>query len=192
VTPTLIPLDLGPYFTRSYRAGARVHSDSWGGTSSMYSTRCRTLDAFAYANKDFLSVTTAGNQGGSGGTNQPCVAKNTLCVGAASTNSGDASWSLRLEQTGSTFLLTPAIFGLHPLLLDPVVSARVVIAAPADGCSRDSIPSAARGAVLVASRGGTLPSSRLRRIHRAVSTSACVRYRLPVRHQGAGGCRCRR
>ena len=40
----------------------------------------------------------ATHQGGVGGTNQPCVAKNTLCVGSATANGGESGWSLRLEK----------------------------------------------------------------------------------------------
>jgi hypothetical protein len=74
----------GQYFARPYSAGVRVHSDSWGTYgSSDYDSRSRSLDRFVRLHRDFLSVTAAGNFGPNEGTvAAPCVAKNTLCVGA--------------------------------------------------------------------------------------------------------------
>ena len=39
------------------QAGARVHSDSWGATLSVYDMRAMTLDSFVFEHPDFLPIT---------------------------------------------------------------------------------------------------------------------------------------
>lgn len=78
-------------------AGARVHSDSWGeSTSGVYSTTDYQVDAFVAANPDMIVVVSCGNTGDKSGTASRCtspgIAKNALTVGAAvSTPAGNAA-----------------------------------------------------------------------------------------------------
>lgn len=62
------------------RAGARIHSASWGVPDYMYSGVDRDIDRYIYSgNDDLLFVTAAGNYGPSNGTiASPGLAKNVL------------------------------------------------------------------------------------------------------------------
>lgn len=76
------------YFPRTYRVGARIHSDSWGSNFVSYDFDCESLDKYAYETPDFLSIFSAGNYGllqsQYGVTvNAPALAKNTIAVGNA-------------------------------------------------------------------------------------------------------------
>lgn len=51
-------------FEYSYAAGARVHSDSWGGRAFSYDRDCALVDGFTWSHRDFVSVVAAGNDGG--------------------------------------------------------------------------------------------------------------------------------
>ena len=92
-----IPDDLLDLFQPAYDAGARIHSNSWGGGRlRVYSKKCTDLDKFIWDNKDFLVVVAATNQGRQsasvsseislGSVNSPGVAKNCLTVGASENN----------------------------------------------------------------------------------------------------------
>lgn len=51
-------------FAQSYAAGARIHSDSWGGrTTYTYDHDCVLVDTFTWQHRDFVSVVAAGNDG---------------------------------------------------------------------------------------------------------------------------------
>lgn len=83
-------------FQAAYDQGARIHSNSWGGTDpGRYGRNGRALDQFVWRNKDFLVVVAAGNEGRTveqpessdgvielGGVVSPGTAKNCLTVGA--------------------------------------------------------------------------------------------------------------
>eukprot|EP00475_Leptophrys_vorax_P009652 TRINITY_DN1638_c0_g1_i1.p1 TRINITY_DN1638_c0_g1~~TRINITY_DN1638_c0_g1_i1.p1 ORF type:complete len:840 (+),score=182.44 TRINITY_DN1638_c0_g1_i1:279-2522(+) len=75
-----------------YKAGARVHSASWGGTSNSYTSLDEDFDGFMYENPDFLIVVAAGNCGESDSScttsgfysvGTPAIAKNVISVGAS-------------------------------------------------------------------------------------------------------------
>ncbi len=87
-----IPNDLRALFQFAYDAGARVHSNSWGGGEpGDYDDQCRQFDEFVWNNKDMCFVIAAGNDGtdadGNGHINpgsvtSPGTAKNCITVGA--------------------------------------------------------------------------------------------------------------
>ena len=84
-----IPASMSELFHPAYYAGARIHSDSWGGGYD-YDSFCLDVDEFAYSNPDFLAIFAAGNDGPSSGTIlSPALAKNAVAV-AASSNTGNA------------------------------------------------------------------------------------------------------
>ena len=86
-----IPDDLqNRYFPCPYKSGARVSSNSWGGSFAGYSDFSASLDAFTVDNDDMLVVFAAGNDGFWQGSvprpfsvGTPSVAKNALAVGAS-------------------------------------------------------------------------------------------------------------
>ena len=58
------PNSFADIFAQSYTAGARVHSDSWGGrTTYTYDRDSVLVDAFTWQHPDFVSVVAAGNDG---------------------------------------------------------------------------------------------------------------------------------
>jgi len=87
-----LPEDLGPLFEQAYRAGARIHTNSWGApTAGLYTTKARTVDEFAWNNPDMLILFSAGNEGADDNGNgvvdpdsigSPATAKNCLSIGA--------------------------------------------------------------------------------------------------------------
>ncbi|MBC7224599.1 MAG: S8 family serine peptidase, partial [Anaerolineae bacterium] len=100
-----IPPDLNALFLPPYEDGARVHNDSWGVPASdggyVYDLTARQVDAFTWAQPDFLVVVAAGNAGvdadrdgvvdrASVGT--PATAKNCLAVGASENYRVEGDW----------------------------------------------------------------------------------------------------
>jgi subtilisin family serine protease len=91
-------------FAPGYRAGARIHSSSWGiPGQNFYSGYDRAMDAYMYKNPDFLYVVAAGNAGFGDKRNTvatPAICKNGISVGA----SGNASPHTRPEQGGPNYV----------------------------------------------------------------------------------------
>ncbi|MEM9275230.1 MAG: S8 family serine peptidase, partial [Cyanobacteria bacterium P01_F01_bin.143] len=92
-----IPEHLNNLFETTYNRGARIHSNSWGGSvPGEYTQECEELDKFVWNHKDFLVVVAAGNEGkhsysvrlgiDQGSVVAPAVAKNCLTVGASENN----------------------------------------------------------------------------------------------------------
>lgn len=87
-----IPADLKDLFSDAYEAGARIHSNSWGGGDpGVYDELCQALDEWVWLHKDFCVLVAAGNDGsdsdGDGAINptsvtSPATAKNCITVGA--------------------------------------------------------------------------------------------------------------
>ncbi|MGW4203274.1 S8 family serine peptidase [Streptomyces sp. NPDC004726] len=87
-----LPTDLEPLFEQAYRAGARIHTNSWGSPAAgVYTGTARAVDAFMWRNRDMLILFSAGNSGddldGDGlidpdSVGAPGTAKNCLTVGA--------------------------------------------------------------------------------------------------------------
>jgi subtilisin family serine protease len=85
-----LPDDLSLYYSFAYRLGARVHSDSWGGSTPSYDALAQETDAFCWEHDSFLPVFAAGNFGV---VANPATSKNALAVGAvvAATSAGPVS-----------------------------------------------------------------------------------------------------
>eukprot|EP00276_Gloeochaete_wittrockiana_P000784 CAMPEP_0184670316 /NCGR_PEP_ID=MMETSP0308-20130426/81712_1 /TAXON_ID=38269 /ORGANISM="Gloeochaete witrockiana, Strain SAG 46.84" /LENGTH=920 /DNA_ID=CAMNT_0027117013 /DNA_START=845 /DNA_END=3607 /DNA_ORIENTATION=+ len=88
-TDAAIPSDLNLEAARD--AGAMIQTNSWGcgrpdNGCFMYDYRCNQIDTFTFNNPEFLVIFAAGNYGSFGPSTvvNPCLAKNTICVGAAS------------------------------------------------------------------------------------------------------------
>lgn len=91
-----VPVDAGDLMRQAYRAGARIHSNSWGsysaGTYSSYTTNSSQVDAAGWEHSDQLVLFAAGNNGvdaNKDGVIDPDslleqgAAKNVLTVGAS-------------------------------------------------------------------------------------------------------------
>ena len=85
-----LPDDLSLYYGAAYRLGARIHSDSWGGSTPSYDALAQETDAFCWEHDSFLPVFAAGNFGV---VANPATSKNALAVGAvvAATTAGPIS-----------------------------------------------------------------------------------------------------
>lgn len=91
-----LPEDLTDLFTPAYAAGARIHTNSWGGGPlGAYTGNAREVDKFMWNHRDMLIHFSAGNEGedadGNGVIDQdsigsPGTAKNCLTVGACENN----------------------------------------------------------------------------------------------------------
>jgi hypothetical protein len=78
-----IPTSLTSAYTNAYSSGARIHSNSWGGTDNTYDSYCVDIDNFMWNNQQFLVVFAAGNAGpGASTVGFPGTAKNCITVGA--------------------------------------------------------------------------------------------------------------
>jgi len=119
-----LPADLKRLFQPAYDAGVRIHNNSWGAfLHARYGATSLQVDAFVYANPDFLPVVAAGNDGSClpgrmekrqgfidyPSMASPASAKNCLTVGASRssrTTGGFAqlSWS---QAWKTTFPLEP-------------------------------------------------------------------------------------
>lgn len=88
-----LPVNLEELFQQAYDAGARIHSNSWGGGDfGAYDEYCEAVDRFMWTHKDFLILFAAGNDGSDGDRDgvvdpgsitPPATAKNCITVGAA-------------------------------------------------------------------------------------------------------------
>lgn len=76
--------DMTALFLQALRGGARVHSDSWGGsTAGAYTTDDWTVDRFLSEHEEMTIFFSAGNSGPAiGTTGSPANAKNAIAVGA--------------------------------------------------------------------------------------------------------------
>lgn len=76
---------VGDIFDSAYRAGARVHTNSWGNLGGLYGQMSFDVDQYTYDHPEFMIVFAAGNSGDLGPKTiiSPGNAKNTLSVGAA-------------------------------------------------------------------------------------------------------------
>lgn len=93
-----IPNDLTALFGQAYRAGARIHSDSWGSESQgAYDSTSADVDRFVWNNPDMAIVIAAGNSGYNkddkstvyNSVSTPGTAKNAITVGASENDRPD-------------------------------------------------------------------------------------------------------
>ncbi len=78
-----IPTSCAAAYTSAYNLGARIHSNSWGGSENSYDTYAAGVDDFMWSHPDFLVVFAAGNSGSASSTvTYPGTAKNCITVGA--------------------------------------------------------------------------------------------------------------
>lgn len=75
----------GNFLTNAYNQGARIGSNSWGGTDrGSYGSLSRVVDEFIWTHPDYLALFAAGNAGSRSYTvNSPSTAKNGLSIGAS-------------------------------------------------------------------------------------------------------------
>jgi serine protease AprX len=89
-----VPPKLDKLFDSAYKAGARIHSNSWGSPKSLgaYDAFASQVDEYVWNNDDMLIVFAAGNSGTDmdkdgridpGSVSSPGTAKNSLTVGAS-------------------------------------------------------------------------------------------------------------
>lgn len=88
-----IPDNIAELFLQAYEAGARVHSNSWGGDGfGAYDQQCNDLDLFVWDHKDMVIIFAAGNDGEDRNRDgkideqsitPPATAKNCIAVGAS-------------------------------------------------------------------------------------------------------------
>jgi hypothetical protein len=85
--------DYGDIFEQAFRAGARIHSDSWGSEAAgNYTTESSVVDEFLYKHEDFSLFFAAGNAGpfsmtlDSPGTGKNCVTVGALIDGSLGSN----------------------------------------------------------------------------------------------------------
>jgi len=86
-------------------AGARIHSASWGSSSSSYTSDARQFDDFVHRNPEHLVVIAAGNSGsfGAGSVGSPATLKNGLAVGASCNAGTDIDGLVSFSSRGPTF-----------------------------------------------------------------------------------------
>ena len=76
--------ELDKIFDTAYRAGARVHTNSWGNMGGIYGQLSMDVDKYLHQHEDFFVLFSAGNDGYNGlkSVSSPGNAKNCLTVGA--------------------------------------------------------------------------------------------------------------
>lgn len=90
----IVPGDLKIVFSQAYRAGVRIHSNSWGDPESkgVYSSEASQVDQFVWDNPDMVILFAAGNDGvdadadgriDPGSVSAPATSKNIISVGAS-------------------------------------------------------------------------------------------------------------
>ncbi|MCU0613138.1 MAG: S8 family serine peptidase, partial [Candidatus Eisenbacteria bacterium] len=76
------PTALTTAFQSAYTAGARIHTNSWGGSSNEYDSYAEDIDAFMWENRNFLVFFAMGNAGPNASTiGYPGTAKDCVSVG---------------------------------------------------------------------------------------------------------------
>lgn len=124
-----LPSDLNSLFQQAYNAGARVHSDSWGGgAAGDYDSHAVDVDQFIWNHPDMTIVFAAGNEGtdanrngviDTGSISPPATAKNAIAVGASESNRPpNSGWGGYSNYTwGGTW---PSWFPARPISTDYV------------------------------------------------------------------------
>jgi hypothetical protein len=91
-------------YQQAYNAGARIHSNSWGGdTAGAYTSDCQTVDKFIYNHEDFQFFFANGNAGSGAMTvGSPATAKDCVSIGATSNGSSGANSIASFSSRGPT------------------------------------------------------------------------------------------
>jgi serine protease AprX len=124
-----LPIDLNDLFDEAYKAGARIHNNSWGAaTPSSYTINSEEVDEFVRNHPDMLIVIAAGNAGTSANpkkaaigfvdwlsVSSPASCKNALTVGASRSDRTDGPLSLKTWGSG-----WPASFPNPPIATENV------------------------------------------------------------------------
>lgn len=125
-----LPIDLNDLFDEAYKAGARIHNNSWGAsTASEYTMNGEEVDEFVHNNRDMLVVIAAGNEGTSGqrpkkaapgsvdwlSIGSPASCKNALTVGASRSDRTDGPYATVTWGSG-----WPSDFPLPPIASEMV------------------------------------------------------------------------
>jgi serine protease AprX len=128
---TGLPEDLTTLFSQAYDAGARIHSNSWGGGDfGTYNQESRDVDRFVWEHKDMVILFAAGNDGEDrnkdgkidlGSITPPSTAKNCISVGA--------SESLRKDSRETYKRIGPVQFSRNPIASDKIANSPDDIAA---------------------------------------------------------------
>lgn len=114
-----LPFELGELFEEAYKAGARIHSNSWGAaTESSYRITSNEVDEYVRRRPDMLVVIAAGNEGSAFqprnakkgfvdwlSIGSPATCKNALTVGASRSSRAAAAYAPHTygELWGQTF-----------------------------------------------------------------------------------------
>jgi subtilisin family serine protease len=157
-----------PILSAAYAAGCRVHNNSWGANKAgRYTKTSSDMDAFAFANQDFVIVVAAGNVGQQdvdsndglfrqklGSLAAPASAKNVIAVGACCTSRSDGPYAGRVWRDYDGQLPPPEKPDMATL---PITGDRNVIAAlssrgPADDANRIKPDLLAPGVSIAAAR----------------------------------------
>jgi subtilisin family serine protease len=117
-------------FSTAQKAGASIHSNSWGSYSMLYSPAAQDVDAYTFENPDFLVVFAAGNGGSTGLYTiiTPGNAKNVLSVGSSQTR--DVFEDRIFSHTDTTL----AYFSSHGPTIDGRIKPDII--APGDYLSK--------------------------------------------------------
>lgn len=141
-----IPDDLAAgIFSTARSAGARIHSNSWGG-GYLYDAFTLATDKYLYGRDDFLAIFAAGNSGSTGAytVNSPALSKNALAVACSNTG-----------HTGNSKIDHIASFSSH----GPALDGRIKPDITAPGNYLSSVLARAEGSsgtsCLLASKSGT-------------------------------------
>ena len=114
-----LPFELGELFEEAYKAGARIHNNSWGAaTESSYRITSNEVDEYVRRRPDMLVVIAAGNEGSAFqprnakkgfvdwlSIGSPATCKNALTVGASRSSRATAAYAPHTygELWGQTF-----------------------------------------------------------------------------------------
>lgn len=143
-------------FQQAYNAGARIHSNSWGGAgTSEYSSDAQLVDRFIYNHEDFQFFFANGNDGSAAHTvGPPATAKNCVSVGATSNGSSGANSIASFSSRGPTIdgrqkpdVCAPGV-GVYSASGDSSHTSNNCGTKPLDGTSM-ATPTAAGGATLM-------------------------------------------
>lgn len=155
-----LPDDLEDLFTPAYTAGARLHSNSWGGPGEDeanpyggYGVEARAIDRFTWSHPDFLPVFAAGNGAtdgnlGAGDLGDGVVDWDSLSVAATAKNALAVGASEGLRTSGGMAGAPWLLFSLNGIL----GSGGIFLSEP---IASDAVSDRAEGLAAFSGRGPT-------------------------------------